>query len=224
MCALVLAPIIAFFLIMYGPSPVMGLFFGIAGGAILVTPCALIGFRKLEKTYAIWEHAIMTSNDLTGREDKTGATNYEWMSPVNGSNAALGWAKFLSDDATDELSGIDPQVMVCNLSSNMGALTRKLQTFNYNYVTTAQHLASDGLMGVTVEGHAGDRRKLAPGAAPPTNPMTSACAAPTAVAVALPRPAPSRASAPTAKFCGQCAAKLVPGTKFCVACAAPRVG
>jgi hypothetical protein len=181
--------------------------------SLMVVLCTVLfgkrGSRNNYKMYAIWENAIMHNNN-----------RYPWIQQRDGT---MGWGKFLYDDTTDELSGVDPPTMVRNLTDNMSTLTTKLKGFNYNYSTMAQHLASDGLMGVTIEGHVGDRRdqyQAPPAAPPPTNPTAFQKAVPTAVAMPLPRPATGSA-APASKFCNQCAAKLTPGSKFCSQCAAP---
>jgi hypothetical protein len=174
---------------------------------------------NIERSYAIWEHAIMTSESAGVASCFNASVSARPDGPWDDVvwRGYMGWAKFLNDDITDELSGVDPQTMVRNLTDNMKVLTSKLQGFNYNYSTTAQQLASDGLVGVTIEGHVGDRRDqyhALPAAAPPANPMAFQNAAP--MAATMP-PATGAAS----KFCGQCAATLTPGNKFCQQCAAP---
>jgi len=102
----------------------------------------------------------------------------------------------------------------------------RIEGLNYNYILQGpwcNSWSSDGLVGVTFEGHVGEWRDhdhAPPAATTPTNPAASHKAAPTAVAVPLSHPPPGSA-APAAKFCHQCAAKLAPGCKFCSQCAAP---
>jgi hypothetical protein len=210
----------------YGPNgPNMALMTPVMMGSILAIFMAarMWVMTKASRPYAIWENVMIDGNGNTtathqaGNSSRTGKVD-PWAEPHG--DLPMGWAKFLENDNSDELSGVDPQTMVQNLSNNMKVLTSKLQGFNYNYSTTAQQLASDGLAGVTIEGHAGDRRDQyhAPPAA--ANPTAFQKAVPTAVAMPLPRPAGGSA-APASKFCNQCAAPLTPGCKFCSQCAVP---